>query len=81
MITQEDVELARKAPWLKSPRVDDTSPENSALFTIGTIIEARVREASRPLREVVDDMARRFAPWGLDSRLAETAYRYVHCWG
>ncbi|WP_277811900.1 hypothetical protein [Chromohalobacter canadensis] len=51
------------------------------MFTIGTIVEARVREASRPLREVVDEMARRFAPWGLDSRLAETAYRYVHCWG
>lgn len=79
MITREEIDLARKAPWLDRPRVDDEGPENNALFLIGVKVEqyAHRGETDRAIDRVVEA----YAPSGLDRHLAETAYGYVKCWG
>ncbi|GHB04590.1 hypothetical protein [Modicisalibacter luteus] len=79
MITKDEIELARKAPWLNLPRVDDEGPENSALFLIGLQIEQFAQRTScdRAISDAVDA----YAKVGLDQELAETAINYVKCWG
>lgn len=79
MITRDEIDLARRAPWLGFPRVDNEGPENSALFLIGMKVE-QFAEA-RASQNVIDEAVRTYADVGLDHDLAETAYKYVKCWG
>lgn len=79
MITKDEIDLARKAPWLSLPRVDDEGPENSALFLIGLQVEQFARRAKTEAG--IDEAVRTYAQVGLDHDLAETAIKYVKCWG
>lgn len=80
MITKDEIDLARKAPWLGLPRVDDESPENSALFLIGMKVEQFADTGAA--EKGVDEAVRTYACVGLDRDLAEMAYKYTRCcWG
>ncbi|MEC9483472.1 MAG: hypothetical protein UMU75_09165 [Halomonas sp.] len=79
MITKDEIDLARKAPWLSMPRVDDEGPENSALFMIGLQIEQMARQENT--QAGIAQAVEAYAGEGLDQGLAETAVNYVKCWG
>lgn len=79
MITKEEIDLARKAPWLNLPRVDDEGPENDALFLVGLQIEQLTQQANTDI--AIEEAVEAYSTVGLDHDLAETAVMYVKCWG
>ena len=79
MITKDEIDLAKKAPWLNLPRVDDEGPENRALFLIGLQIEQYTKQTSNDAS--ISEVVEAYSVVGLDQELAETAVNYVKCWG